>query len=287
MPAKPPASEGPPSRKVEQSGSTMDGKFHLAEGEASSVRVEKSGPVTTVILNRPEVRNAVDKPTAEALAEAFRAFDEDDDAAVAVLWGEGGTFCSGADLTAFAQGRGNRLEPDGDGPMGPSRMHLRKPVIAAISGYAVAGGLELAVWCDLRVVESDATFGVFCRRWGVPLIDGGTVRLPQIVGMGVALDLILTGRPVSADEAQRIGLASRVVPPGSARESAEILAHEIASLPQNCLRNDRESAYRSWGQSLDQALNTEWGLGMHSLQNGAAEGASRFASGAGRHGQQG
>ncbi|HEX6500898.1 MAG TPA: crotonase/enoyl-CoA hydratase family protein, partial [Micromonosporaceae bacterium] len=184
-------------------------------GEA--VRVERSGPVVTVILDRPEVRNAVDRATAQALTDAFRAFDEDDAALVAVLWGAGGTFCSGADLRAIAAGQPNRVEPDGDGPMGPTRMTLGKPVIAAVSGYAVAGGLELALWCDLRVVEEDAVFGVFCRRWGVPLVDGGTVRLPRIVGLGRALDMILTGRPVDASEAYQMGLANRVVATGTAR----------------------------------------------------------------------
>ncbi len=256
-----------------------------ATGEPDAVRVEIAGPVTTVIIDRPAVRNAVDRPTAQALADAFRAFEADDEAAVAVLWGAGGTFCAGADLTALAAGRGNRLALDGDGPMGPSRLALRKPVIAAVSGYAVAGGLELALWCDLRVAESDATFGVFCRRWGVPLIDGGTIRLPQIVGMGVAMDLILTGRPVGADEAYRIGLANRVVPVGQSRQTAQALAHEIAALPQDCLRNDRAAAYLSWGQPLTQAHAIEWEFGMDSLENGAVEGVARFASGAGRHGQ--
>lgn len=255
-------------------------------GASDSVLIQKSGPVTTVIINRPAVRNAVDRPTAEALAGAFRDFESDGGAAVAVLWGAGGTFCAGADLTAFAQGRGNRLESEGDGPMGPSRMQLSKPVIAAVSGYAVAGGLELAAWCDLRVVESDATFGVFCRRWGVPLIDGGTIRLPRIVGMGVAMDLILTGRPVAADEALRIGLANRIVQPGSARQAAEALALEIADLPQDCMRNDRASAYESWGRPLSQALETEWRFGIESMNSGALEGAARFAAGAGRHGDQ-
>ncbi|HET9449924.1 MAG TPA: crotonase/enoyl-CoA hydratase family protein, partial [Aggregicoccus sp.] len=209
-----------------------------------SVRVEKSGPVTTVILQRPEVRNAVDGPTAEALAEAFRAFDADADARVGVLWGEGGTFCAGADLKAVASGDPNRVAPDGDGPLGPSRMLLDKPVIAAIAGHAVAGGLELALWCDLRVAEEDAVLGVFCRRWGVPLIDGGTVRLPRIVGLGRALDLILTGRPVPADEALAMGLVNRVVPRGASRAAAEELAAQIAAFPQQCMRGDRMSAYQ-------------------------------------------
>src|SRR4051812_30208612 len=196
------------------------------------IRVEKNGPVRTVILDRPDRRNAVDRATADELAAAFRIFDADPEAAVAVLWGAGGTFCAGADLQAIAAGTPNRLEPTGDGPMGPSRMQLSKPVIAAIAGYAVAGGLELALWCDLRVVEDDATLGVFCRRWGVPLIDGGNVRLPQVVGLGRALDLILTGRAVTAQEAFDIGLANRVVRHGEARAAAEELALQIAAFPQ-------------------------------------------------------
>src|SRR3954464_15794549 len=207
------------------------------------VHVERDGPVTTVILDRPEVRNAVDGPTAQALADAFRAFDADDEAAVAVLHGAGGTFCAGADLKAIGEGRGNRLDADGDGPMGPTRLALGKPVIAAIAGHAVAGGLELALWCDLRVLEEDAVLGVFCRRWGVPLVDGGTVRLPRVVGLGRALDLILTGRPGAADGALAMGLASRVVEPGAARAAAEALAREIAAFPQGCMLADRASAY--------------------------------------------
>ncbi|GAB3818757.1 crotonase/enoyl-CoA hydratase family protein [Micromonospora zhanjiangensis] len=204
-----------------------------------TVRVEHDGPVTTVVLSRPESRNAVDGATARALADAFRSFDADDQASVAVLWGEGGTFCSGADLKAIGTARGNRVEPEGDGPMGPTRMRLGKPVIAAISGYAVAGGLELALWCDLRVAESDAVLGVFCRRFGVPLIDGGTVRLPRLIGQSRAMDLILTGRPVPAVEAYGMGLVNRLAPPGGARAAAEQLAAEIAAFPQTCLRNDR------------------------------------------------
>jgi enoyl-CoA hydratase/carnithine racemase len=254
-----------------------------------NVRVERAGPVVTVILDRPAVRNAVDRPTAEALSDAFRAFEADGSAAVAVLWGAGGTFCAGADLKSFAasdnnQGNSNRVAPDGDGPMGPSRMALSKPVIAAVAGHAVAGGLELALWCDLRVVEEDAVLGVFCRRWGVPLIDGGTVRLPRIVGLGRALDLILTGRPVDAAEAYRIGLADRVVPRAGARAAAEALAAEIARFPQECLRNDRMSAYESLGRPTDEALAIEYRHGMASLAAGAREGAARFAAGEGRHG---
>lgn len=249
-----------------------------------SVRIERSGPVWTVVLDRPETRNAVDRDTAERLAAAFRQFDADDTAAVAVLWGAGGTFCSGADLKAVAAGDGNRVEADGDGPLGPTRMRLGKPVIAAVAGHAVAGGLELAIWCDLRVVEETATFGVFCRRWGVPLIDGGTVRLPQLIGVGRALDLILTGRPVDAQEAHRIGLADRVVPPGGSRPAAEALAATLAALPQDCLRNDRLSVYESLGRPLPDALAVEYGFGVASLRAGAAGGAARFAAGEGRGG---
>lgn len=251
-----------------------------------SVRTEKDGPVSTVILSRPEVRNAVDAPTALALADAFRAFEADDDAKVAVLWGEGGTFCAGADLKAVSRAEDMpRVREDGDGPMGPTRMALSKPVIAAVAGHAVAGGLELAVWCDLRVLERSAIFGVYCRRWGVPLVDGGTVRLPRIVGMGRALDLILTGRPVDADEALRIGLADRVVPDGSARAAAEELAREIARFPPNCVRSDRRSAYEQWGHDEAAALRREYELGIETIRSGeTGEGASRFARGAGRHG---
>jgi enoyl-CoA hydratase/carnithine racemase len=249
-----------------------------------TVRVERDGPVVTVVLDRPEVRNAVDRPTAEALAEAFRAFDADESASVAVLWGRGGTFCAGADLKSLATGTGNRFAPDGDGPMGPTRMELSKPVIAAVAGHAVAGGLELALWCDLRVVEEDAVLGVFCRRWGVPLVDGGTVRLPRIVGLGRALDLILTGRPVDAGEALRIGLVDRVVPRGEARAAAEALATGIARFPQPCLRNDRLSAYASTGLSAGDALAVEYRYGAASLAAGALDGAARFAAGQGRHG---
>jgi enoyl-CoA hydratase len=244
-----------------------------------TVRAERSGPVTTVIVDRPDARNAVDRATADALADAFRAFDADCDAAVAVLWGSGGTFCAGADLKAMD----NRVEPDGDGPMGPSRLALSKPVIAAVAGHAVAGGLELACWCDLRVVEENAVFGVFCRRFGVPLIDGGTVRLPHIVGLGRALDLILTGRPVYADEALAIGLADRVVPDGTAREAAEELARELAAFPQATMRADRLSVYESLGRPLDEALAAEFARGSQLLDE-ARRGAGRFAGGEGRHG---
>ncbi len=250
-----------------------------------TVRVERAGPVTTVILDRPDRRNAVDRPTADALQAAFEAFAADDHARVAVLWGAGGTFCAGADLKAVAEGRPNRLEPEGDaGPMGPSRLHLDKPVIAAIAGHAVAGGLELALWCDLRVVEEDATLGVFCRRWGVPLIDGGTIRLPRLIGLSRALDLILTGRAVDAAEAERIGLANRVVGSGAARAAAEALAAEIAAFPPVCVRTDRRSAYEQGGLDLDAALRNEFRLGLGALEAGAVDGARRFADGAGRHG---
>ncbi|MEU8896272.1 crotonase/enoyl-CoA hydratase family protein [Nocardia sp. NPDC048505] len=249
-----------------------------------SVRVEKAGPVTTVILSRPAARNAVDGPTAAALAEAFRAFDADPEAAVAVLWGEGGTFCAGADLKALGTENSNRAAEDGDGPMGPTRMQLSKPVIAAVSGYAVAGGLELALWCDLRVAEQDSTFGVFCRRWGVPLIDGGTVRLPRIIGHGRAMDLVLTGRAVSAPEALEMGLVSRVVPAGEARRAAEQLAAELALLPQTCLRSDRMSMLEQDGLDEPAALRNEFQHGLKALMGGALDGAARFAAGAGRGG---
>lgn len=249
-----------------------------------SVRVEKNGPVTTVILNRPETRNAVDRDTAQSLASAFRGFEEDNDALVGVFYGENGHFCAGADLKAISEGRGNNTELQGDGPMGPSRMLLSKPVIAAISGYAVAGGLELALWCDLRVMEETAVLGVFCRRWGVPLIDGGTVRLPRLIGLSRALDLILTGRPVGASEALNMGLVNRVVPEGKSRETAEDLANEIARFPQICMRNDRQSAYEQFGLSLDDAIANEFRLGIESLKSGSVEGARRFAGGEGRHG---
>ncbi|MFB7722182.1 crotonase/enoyl-CoA hydratase family protein [Nocardia sp. NPDC056100] len=253
--------------------------------EPVSVRVERNGPVTTVILHRPEARNAVDGPTAQALADAFRDFDADPDAAVAVLWGDGGTFCAGADLKGLGTERSNVVTEDGDGPMGPTRMILSKPVIAAVSGYAVAGGLELALWCDLRIAEQDSTFGVFCRRWGVPLIDGGTVRLPRIIGHGRAMDLILTGRAVSATEALQIGLATQVVPNGESRRAAEELALQLAALPQTCLRSDRMSALEQDGLDEPTAITNELRHGLKALADGALEGAQRFASGAGRHGQ--
>ena len=250
------------------------------------VRTERNGAVLTVILDRPSVRNAVDGPTAADLADAFRVFDADESLSVAVLWGAGGTFCAGADLKAMSTPRGNRVTDDGDGPMGPTRMRLTKPVIAAVSGYAVAGGLELALWCDLRVMEQDATFGVFCRRWGVPLVDGGTVRLPRLIGASRAMDLILTGRPVGADEALAIGLANRVVPSGQARAAAEELAASLAALPQECLRHDRLSALEQEGMTESDAMRTELSHGRASLGSGElARGVARFQGGVGRHGE--
>ncbi|MEU0442039.1 crotonase/enoyl-CoA hydratase family protein [Streptomyces sp. NPDC006186] len=248
-----------------------------------SVRVERQGPVTTVVLSRPEVRNAVDGPTAAELADAFRDFDADGEARAAVLWGEGGTFCAGADLKAMGGPRANRVTEDGDGPMGPTRLRLSKPVIAAVAGHAVAGGLELALWCDLRVAEEDAVFGVFCRRWGVPLIDGGTVRLPRLIGTSRALDLILTGRPVPAREALEMGLVNRVVAPGTARAAAEELAATLAAFPQDCLRSDLASVRDQEGLSEQEALLREVRYGAAVLPQ-ALKGAARFAGGAGRHG---
>lgn len=255
-----------------------------------TVRVERDGPVTIVTIDRPAVRNAVDGVTAAALHEAFRAFDGDDRALVAVLTGAGGTFCAGADLKAVSRREGNPVtEPNGArfdvGPMGPTRMLLSKPVIAAVEGHAVAGGLELAVWCDLRVMARDAIFGVYCRRWGVPLVDGGTVRLPRLIGHSRALDLVITGRAVGADEALAIGLANRVSEPGAALADAIAWAKEIAALPQRCLNQDRLSSYEQWGLPLDDALHREWERGSEVLRAGdAAAGAARFAAGAGRHG---
>lgn len=248
-----------------------------------SVMVEKNGAVTTVILNRPEVRNAVNPQTAQELLDAFDEFEADDAAAVAVLTGAGGHFCAGYDLKALSGG-GITYDPEGDGLMGPSRRLMNKPVIAAVEGYAVAGGLELAIWCDLRVVAENATFGVFCRRWGVPLIDGGTVRLPRLIGDSRALDMILTGRPVGADEAFSFGLANRVVPGGQARSAAEQLAHEIARFPQLCVRADRASSYAQWGEGIADALRREGRDGEAVLEKEAISGAGRFASGAGRGG---
>jgi enoyl-CoA hydratase len=250
-----------------------------------TVAVEHDGRVTIVTIDRPDARNAVDRATATLLADAFRTFDADDRADVAVLTGRGGTFCAGADLKAISRGEGNTLRPDGDGPMGPTRLLLSKPVIAAVEGYAVAGGLELALWCDLRVAARDAVFGVYCRRWGVPLVDGGTVRLPRLVGHSHALDLILTGRGVAGEEALRMGLANRLVEPGDALAAAIALARELAGFPQRCLRADRTSSYEQWGLPLDVALGVEYGHGRGVVDAGeAAAGASRFESGSGRHG---
>ncbi|MGV0741137.1 crotonase/enoyl-CoA hydratase family protein [Mycolicibacterium sp. XJ870] len=247
------------------------------------VRVERNGAVTTVIIDRPHARNAVNGPTAAALFAAFEQFDDDESASVAVLTGAGGTFCAGADLKAFGTPDANPVHRSGPGPMGPSRMVLSKPVIAAISGHAVAGGLELALWCDLRIVEEDAVLGVFCRRWGVPLIDGGTVRLPRLIGQSRAMDLILTGRAVDAAEAHAIGLANRVVPTGKARQAAEELAAELAKLPQQCMRADRLSALHQWGESEQAAMDFEF-ASISRVKDEATEGAGRFAAGAGRHG---
>lgn len=249
-----------------------------------SVHIQRDGHVTIITLDRPQRRNAVDRATADALADAFRAFDADSDAHVAILTGAGGTFCAGADLKAIADGQPNRLEPDGDGPMGPSRLWVSKPTIAAIEGHAVAGGLELATWCDLRVMDSDAVLGVFCRRWGVPLIDGGTVRLPRLIGHGRALDLILTGRAVYADEALSIGLVSRVALPGHALADALTLARQLAALPQTCMRGDRESAHRQWSLPEADALALEFEIGRRAIAADMHTGATRFAGGAGRHG---
>ena len=247
------------------------------------LRTEREGPVITVILDRPGNKNAVDRATAEALADAFRSFDLDDTARVAILHGDHGTFCAGADLKAMASGAPNRVERDGDGPMGPSRMLLGKPVIASIEGHAVAGGLELALWCDLRIAAEDAVLGVFCRRFGVPLIDGGTIRLPRLIGLSRALDLILTGRAVPAADALAFGLVNRVVPTGQALAAAKQLAQQLAELPQAALRADRSSAYLQHDLPLDAALMQELELGSHALAE-AVQGAQRFSSGAGRHG---
>jgi enoyl-CoA hydratase len=239
--------------------------------------------VYTVLLSRPDRRNAVNGATAAALADAFRTFDQDPEAAVAVLHGEGGVFCAGADLKAAGTPDGNRVDPEGDGPMGPTRMRLTKPVIAAVAGHAVAGGLELALWCDLRVAEAGAVFGVFCRRWGVPLIDGGTIRLARLIGQSRAMDMVLTGRPVDAQEALAFGLVNRVVPDGESRAAAEELAGQLARFPQRCLREDRLSMLEQWGQTEEQALAGELEHGLRSLGE-VQEGLERFRSGAGRHG---
>lgn len=261
-----------------------------------TVRIEKDGPITTVIHSRPEAKNAMDPASAEALFEAFKEFDTDDDASVAVFFGEGGAFCSGWDLKYASELKGdNPLEElnfpkQGEidlprGPMGPSRLDLRKPVIAAIAGPAVAGGMELALWCDVRVMEESAYLGVYCRRWGVPLIDGGTVRLPRLVGQGRALEIIMTGRKVSADEAFRIGACERIVPNGQAREGAEELAKEIARFPQRCMNADRRSVYLQHGLSVEQAMRREWTNSVGVISDEGISGAERFKSGRGRHGE--
>jgi enoyl-CoA hydratase len=251
-----------------------------------TVLTETQGDITIVTINRPQQRNAVDRSTAAALAAAFRAFDDDEAQAVAILSGAGGTFCAGADLKAIASGKGNRVEEGGDGPMGPTRMHLAKPVIAAIEGHAVAGGLELALWCDLRIAAEDAVFGVFCRRWGVPLVDGGTVRLPRLIGHSHAMDLILTGRGVSGDEARAMGLVNRLVRTGQALDAALDLARQLARFPQRCLRSDRLSAISQWGMSESEALRVEFKRGMEVIRSGETEaGAGNFSTGAGRHGK--
>jgi len=252
---------------------------------ASSVQVVRDGAVTVVTIDRPGRRNAVDPATAEALFDAFTRFDADGSSSVAVLTGSSGVFCAGADLKALAGGDRHRVALDGPGPMGPTRLELSKPVIAAVEGYAVAGGLELAIWCDLRVAAASSAFGVFCRRFGVPLIDGGTVRLPRLIGQGRALDLILTGREVGAEEALAMGLVNRVVPDGAALDHAVALGHELAALPQTCLRNDRRSAMGQWGLTQADALVAETRLGLDSLASpDAASGAAGFAAGAGRSG---
>jgi len=251
----------------------------------STIQYQRDGAIAIVTINRPEVRNAVDGPTAQALADAFREFDSDDTLSVAILTGSSNTFCAGADLKAVAEGRGNDLTDNGDGPMGPTRMMLTKPVIAAVEGHAVAGGLELALWCDMRVAARNAIFGVFCRRFGVPLIDLGTIRLPRLIGHSRAMDLILTGRAVSGEEALAMGLANRLTEPGSALEGALELAHQIAAFPQSCLRSDRLSAYEQWHLSWDDATRNEYHRGMEVIESGETrEGAQRFANGAGRHG---
>ena len=250
-----------------------------------TVEITRDGVILTVTINRPDVRNAVDAAAAAALADAFRSFDADETLRVAVLTGADGAFCAGADLKAIAAGTPNALSESGDGPMGPTRMLLSKPVIAAIEGHAVAGGLELALWCDLRVVARDATLGVYCRRFGVPLIDLGTIRLPRLIGHSRALDLILTGRGVSGEEALSIGLANRLVESGCALAGAMELARTIASFPQTCMRSDRLSSYEQWGLSIEEAMRNEFRRGLAVLRSGeTAAGAQRFASGAGRHG---
>lgn len=252
---------------------------------SSDLLVEQKDDVTVITINRPALKNAIDGPTAELLADAFRGFDADSSQKVAVLTGAEGTFCAGADLKAVSKGKGNRVGREGDGPIGPTRMLLSKPVIAAVEGYAVAGGLELAAWCDLRVAARDAVFGVFCRRWGVPLVDGGTIRLSRLLGHSHALDLILTGRPVSGEEARFMGLANRLCEPSEALELALTVARQLSEFPQLCLRSDRLSSYQQWGMSIDDALSNETLLGRQVIKSGETlAGATRFAEGKGRHG---
>lgn len=263
----------------------MSNPFKSVPAKTSSIQTAIDGPVCIIIINRPERRNAVDRETAEALSKTFRAFDQDDSLSVAVLTGADGNFCAGADLKAIAEGKGNRIDRDGDGPMGPSRMTLSKPVIAAVEGHAVAGGLELALWCDLRIAAQDAVFGVYCRRFGVPLIDGGTVRLPRLIGASRAMDMILTGRSIKAEEAYNWGLANRLTAPGKALTEATALAHELAALPQTCMRHDRASALAQWSLPEDEAIFQEFELGRKTLESGETiSGATRFASGEGRSG---
>jgi len=255
-----------------------------------TVLIEKKDKVMTIIINRPDAKNAVDATTSKALAEAFRKFEQDDSAAVAVLCGSGNTFCAGWDLKKAAKGEGlegiKQLTPEDDGPIGPTKMLLSKPVIGAISGYAVAGGMELALWCDMRVVEEDAVFGVFCRRFGVPLVDGGTVRLPRLIGMSNAMDLILTGRPVDAVEAKQMGLANRVVKRGESRKAAEELAAQIVSFPQACMRSDRMGVYEQWDYSFQNALKNEFHRGLAVVDTGETlKGAGLFSKGKGLHGE--
>ncbi len=250
-----------------------------------AVKTERQGELLVISIDRPEVRNAIDFETATALAEAFRAFDTDRQRLVAVLTGAGGHFCAGADLKAVAAGRGNRVTLDGDGPLGPTRLMLSKPVIAAVEGYAVAGGLELALWCDMRVAARSAVFGVYCRRWGVPLVDGGTVRLPRLIGQSHAMDMILTGRGVSGEEALRMGLANRLADDGEALHGAAEIATQLARFPQRCLRSDRRSVLMQWGKPMHEALQQEALLGREVIKSGeTVHGASRFNAGAGRHG---
>ena len=247
------------------------------------IKVEKKGKITIIIIDNPEVRNAIDGESAEQLAKAFRDYESDPRAKVAILCGTGKNFCSGANLKAIEKGTGNKIERDGDGPMGPTRLFLSKPVIAAIAGYAVAGGMELALWCDLRIIEKNSILGIFNRRWGIPLIDGGTIRLPSIIGLGRALDLIMTGRPVEAEEALAIGLVTKIVEIGHAREEAEKLASQLAEFPQICLVHDKLSVYEQYNYSLSDALKNEYDHGIKSLSE-INSGLERFNSGEGRHG---